>query len=514
MNVLIVDDEKIIVDGIRLLVERSGYSFENVFTACSVTQALDIVKEKSIDILFSDIKMPVMNGFEFITSIHKYCNPEIILISGYAEFEYAHQALNAGVMGYILKPIDEEQFFKILKKAVNKLVTRAEAEPARTDSQRHVAQLLHIMFGGGDMSARDREYLEREITAGENARYVLIMVNISVPDKFDADIQNVLNEIQPTLERCFEAQPCRGKFWFFRNANPNNLLCLCTGAEDTEQLERVCAGFMRDFHPCIPMDIYISMSDVRSRLSQELYRHAQEAYYERFLDRDKHILKYRASNLQMASDIENKLKIIELNVTNADMINLEKSLEEIFSVEYIKNSGLTVRAVYFLVANAVILTFNRIKVEISNTVVEEILSESYLRQIKKSVSELAGRIYNVILDVLLEQNQSAGTQMTIQKIVSYIDANFDKSLSVKQVSEMFGLTPNYLSQIFKKEVGKNFVSYLNRLRIEKACRLLRESNIKIFEIGSMVGYNDSQYFYRVFKKYMNQTPIEYRMNKK
>lgn len=513
MNVLIVDDEKIIVDGIKLLAEQSGYDFDNIFTACSVAQALDIARNNRIDILFSDIRMPVMDGFEFINNIKRYCTPEIILISGYAEFEYAHQALNVGVMGYILKPIDEEQFFDILKRAVNKIATSSEKKPTYTDTQRRMAQLLQIMFGGGDISARDRQYLEGELAA-ESARYVLIMVNISIADKFDADIQTVLDEIQPALEQCFAEQSYQGKFWFFKNTNPNNLLCLCEGAQNTEQLERVCTGFMREFHSCIPVEIYISMSDVRTRLSQELYRHAQEAYYERFLDKNKHILKYRASNLQMASDIENKLKIVELNVANADMINLEKSLQEIFSVEYIKNSGLTVRAVYFLVANAVILTFNRIKVEISNTVVEEILSESYLRRIKNSVSELAEHIYNVILDVLLEQNQAAGTQMTIAKIVSYIEANFDKSLSVKQVSEMFGLTPNYLSQIFKKDVGENFVSYLNRLRIEKACKLLRQSNIKIFEIGSMVGYNDSQYFYRVFKKYMNQTPIEYRMNKK
>lgn len=79
---------------------------------------------------------------------------------------------------------------------------------------------------------------------------------------------------------------------------------------------------------------------------------------------------------------------------------------------------------------------------------------------------------------------------------------------------MFALTPNYLSQMFKKETGENFVAYLNRLRIDKACEYLRTANIKIHEISGLVGYRDSQYFYRVFKKYTGCTPIEYRMNEK
>ena len=517
MNVLIVDDEKIIVDGIRLLVERSGYSFENVFTSCSVVQALEIIKENRIDILFSDIRMPVMNGFEFISSVHERCNPEIILISGYAEFEYARQALDSGVLGYILKPIDEEHFFQLLKKAVNKIVSDRGEKPygdtEPEESYQKAARLLNIMFGGGTISGKDREYLENELSVGGNTHYMLVAVNVSIEDKFDTDMQTVLNEIQSALRQCMQGQSCCEKFLFFRNANPNSLQCLCMGGENLERMEKVCRRFITEFNPCIPVNIYISMSDVRSKLSQELYRHSQEAYYERFLDSGRHVLNYRASSFQMSSDIENKLKIVEHNIKNEDTVNLQKSLNEIFSVEYIKNSGLTVRAVYFLVANSIILTFNRIKAEISKTVVEEILSETYLRRITESVTELAEYIYNVILEVLLEQNQSSGTGMTIQKIVSYIEANFDKNLSVKQISEQFGFTPNYISQVFKKEVGENFVSYLNKLRIEKACKLLRESNIKIFEIGSMVGYNDSQYFYRVFKKYMNQTPIEYRMNK-
>lgn len=512
MNALIVDDEKIIVDGIKLLVEQSGYSFENLYAVCSASQALDIIRQTKIDILFTDIKMPGMDGFELIEQVRGISDAEVVLITGFAEFEYVQCALNAGALGYILKPIDEEQFFAILKKAVNKVLSRgAQAAETKPVDLQETERLLEAFFNGSSLSARERERLEHEFDTGSG--YLLITANIEIAEKYEADMQTVIGEVRSGLGVYIKTKSACSRFYFFGGGRRGSLQCLCIGGSELEQMDSLCSDFYRSFKPCIPVNMYLSVSDVRNRLSHELYRHSREAYYEHFLDLDRHVLKYRASSLQVASDIENKLKLVELNINNEDMVGLEKTLNGIFSAEYIRDSGLSVRAVYFLAANAVVLTFTRIKAEVSNAVVEEILSEQYLGMIKKSVSELASRLYNIILTVLMERGQYSSTRFGIQKIVGYIDANFDKSLSVKQVSEQFGLTPNYLSQIFKKETGENFVSYLNRRRVEKACELLRQTDIKIFEIGCMVGYNDSQYFYRVFKKYMNQTPIEYRMNK-
>lgn len=193
------------------------------------------------------------------------------------------------------------------------------------------------------------------------------------------------------------------------------------------------------------------------------------------------------------------------------MAEFQSMLAQVFSVPYIKKSGLTVRAVYFLVCNMVIMTFHRLHMDIPNVTVDDLLSEQVLSSIER-VEELAEYIYGVVFDMMMQQEQfNAGTELTIKKIVNYVNVNFHEDLSIKELSARFGLTPNYLSQIFKNETGESFVSYINRLRIEKACTLLRTSDLKISEIVRQVGYNDSQYFYRVFKKHIGQTPIEYRM---
>ena len=255
------------------------------------------------------------------------------------------------------------------------------------------------------------------------------------------------------------------------------------------------------------------MSDARGRLTRELYTHSIEAYYDRLLDGERSVLTHKSSSIQMVSGIESELKLIDIAISNEDMSGLKALLDRIFSREYIINSTLTVKAVYFLTANTVILTFSRLNAGMSAAQVDELLSEKPLLSVS-GVAELADFVYAAVFDVLMEQSSNKGMQMTILKIISYVDANFDRELSVKELSNMFALTPNYLSQMFKKETGENFVAYLNRLRIDKACEYLRTANIKIHEISGLVGYRDSQYFYRVFKKYTGCTPIEYRMNEK
>lgn len=514
MKALIVDDEKIIVDGIKLLIEKSGYIFESVYTVYSASQAIDILREEKIDILFSDIKMPAVDGFALIERAAEYGMPETILITGFAEFEYVQKAINAGVLGYILKPIEEEQFYELLKRAVNKVLsentTEKKIDKGDLVSQRREKLLERAICGEG-ISESDMAHLEQDFGISE-PNYMLITFHLKVDNELGIDLDIVIDNVKSAAKEYFSKKAEDNvKFFFFCSDNAKKIQCLCVGVENAERIETICERFCREYSFCVPVNMCISISDVRKKLSRELYTHSQEAYYERCLGNVSSVLKYKASSLQMVSGIENDLKVVDIAICNDDMIGLRAILDRMLSADYITESGLTVRAVYFLIANTVILTFNRLNAEIMTNTVDELLSEKPLKSME-SIDELAEYVYNTVFDVLVQQKQYKGTKMTVVKIINYVDTNFDKDLSVKQLSMQFGLTPNYLSQIFKKATEENFATYLNKLRVGKACELLRNSNIKIYEVCRMVGYKDSQYFYRVFKKYIGQTPIEYRMN--
>lgn len=99
---------------------------------------------------------------------------------------------------------------------------------------------------------------------------------------------------------------------------------------------------------------------------------------------------------------------------------------------------------------------------------------------------------------------------TINAIIEFIDDNLEKELSVEMLSTSFGLTPNYLSALFKKETEEGIVEHITRLRMEKACDMLKNTDYKVQYICAAVGINDYFYFSKLFKRYMQMTPTGYR----
>lgn len=113
MNILIVDDEVMICDGIEKRIVKYGYSPEHIYKATSAVKAMEILEKKQVDLVFVDINMPFMNGLEFI---EKYRNSQtaFVVISGYDSFSYAQKAIELGVVRYLLKPINRQEFQKIM----------------------------------------------------------------------------------------------------------------------------------------------------------------------------------------------------------------------------------------------------------------------------------------------------------------------------------------------------------------------------------------------------------------
>lgn len=521
MNFLIVDDEKNIVEGIRLLAIESGYSFKNIFLAYDGKEALDILEREEIDIMFSDVKMPILDGFELIEKVRQMNSvPEIVLITGYAEFEYVQKAINSGIAGYILKPIDEKLFWELLRKAVDRVYQKkriAKAEEDYDDLNNEVTalkteRLLNVVFKGGTLSKEDNQWLNEVVSASANTHYLLISVHMEFEEKFSGASEEVLHEVKQQFRKILKSETNIRLVCFIYGNTSKEFHYLCIAEQEFCRINEALQQFLTEYQSCVPVEIYISLSDTRKKITRELFTHSQEAYYEHYLKPDCHILQYISrDSIQKISLIENELKTIEVHICNGDMIDLKKILKQIFSVTYIKNSELTVRAVYFLVVNTIIMTIRKIDIEIPSSAVDALLSETTLSAIQ-NVDELSEYIYNFVFELLVEQEDYfPSTDMVIKRIVHYVNVNFSKDLSVKEIGNQFGLTPNYLSQIFKNETGMSFVNYLNSLRIKKACGLLRNSDIKIAEVAKQIGYNDNQYFYRVFKKYMGKTPIEYRL---
>jgi YesN/AraC family two-component response regulator len=126
-SVLIVDDERWIRASLKKVVERTELPFKVTHEASHGLEALDLIKQHDIDVIITDIRMPVMDGLQLVRSLtEKKKDTEIIIVSGHDEFHYAQQAVKLGVRDYLLKPVMVEDMYAILNKIKGYLIFQKE----------------------------------------------------------------------------------------------------------------------------------------------------------------------------------------------------------------------------------------------------------------------------------------------------------------------------------------------------------------------------------------------------
>jgi len=118
--------------------------------------------------------------------------------------------------------------------------------------------------------------------------------------------------------------------------------------------------------------------------------------------------------------------------------------------------------------------------------------------------------YSIGMIENLKLHRNQGSRNVIEKVKSYIDENISGDISLQAMSQMVFMNPTYLSELFKKETGENFIDYITKSRVGMAKKLLANTTMKMEEIAGKVGYDRLEYFYRVFKKFEGVTPKEFR----
>ena len=149
--------------------------------------------------------------------------------------------------------------------------------------------------------------------------------------------------------------------------------------------------------------------------------------------------------------------------------------------------------------------------------------EGYLLKPAK-IEELTRYLQNTIRIIELEKNeeekekdsvdQQEDASLIVRKAVKYINTHMNQPISVNEIADELGISNSYLSTLFRRDMNTTLIDYVNQNKMKKACELLRETNMKNYEISRAVGCMDEKYFFKVFKKYVGLTPNEYRKQSK
>jgi two-component system response regulator YesN len=463
-KVLIVDDESWVLENYRLGIDWASRGFEVVDTASNGMEALDKIRQIHPDLVLTDIRMPVMGGLVMIRQAKQmFPDLEFVVISGYAEFSYAQKALNFGVAGYCLKPVEDADIQGVLTAVRERLDKRYD---------RRVDYFSALEFMTDDMA--DQKLSASDIGMHWDAQQgmrVLICVG-----RWDAGKGRLWNVVMPLgVDR---------KACFVSDGDLEQAV-----QELTLQIGLV-VGVSRVVH---------DVSLVNNAIVE-----AQIAANQSFMTGRRGIFYYQSSSRGPLREVLNQLvEALEMRETAQVMDVFDKISEMMESGTY------NIRHAFYV--------YNQISDMLFQRGLEDdlydLINYEELTQLFGNVTEMLTALQEQCLSIInygTDLDVQAVSNDVVREILKYLHDNYYQDISLRELADQYYLNPSYLCRTFKKQVGKPFTVYLANLRLRHACELLRATTLSVYEIAERCGYKDYFYFARLFKRMLGITPSQYR----
>lgn len=505
IRVIIVEDERVIRNGIKKHVSWEELGVDEVKTAENADEAFVMSKEYKPDIIISDIRMPGMNGIEFCTKCKElFPDSQIIFMSGFSDKEYLMAGISLGAVSYVEKPINIDELSKAVEKAVN-IVLR---------TKRQNSNVLHSLIWTSDSTPED---ILNRLTYLESGR------NLRQDNVFFISILESKEEISDVLG--FHTQ-CNE---WLEKMNPNKKLHLITDSIGTHQLLLLVSAKETDmeFDDAFMIafcQLTLSIKDkeqsffIGTGTQVDSIKKIKESYENALLSLQ--ALSYKGWNqYALFSEERNELTYMmeEDSKNRFYKLLFDKKEKEVFQVldeieqMLVKKQAVLnfhVRNIYFTLDNMVKQVDKAHHLDGFNQ--EEVVNARFLDE-AKTISEMKEYVCKHVVEVLEETEEDKKNTYIVKRLMEYINQNLsNKELCIQSMADEVYLTPTYLSSLFKKKTGITIGQYLTDVRMKKAEEILINPKLKLYQVAELVGYEDANYFAKIFKKKTGMLPSEYR----
>lgn len=492
ITILIVDDEKLERNGIKFLLKREEEELE-ILEAENGKAALGILGTRPVDILFSDIKMPYMNGLELTKKAREmYPGMEIVIFSGYNDFTYARDALRYGVVDYVLKPVDPTEFHKTFVRITEKLKERYVQEKKRTLEENYLKKyfLLNYLYTGNE----EEEKKLSEISGGELDGFVRMILAASSDNFFETEEEHFVSSLKEQTNRNF----------FYLNLNSNESIFLFR--EKYADYEALANQMYQFFRQRYDTECYFVISEETGTVKMpEQFQRMEALLEEQFYQPKQHVFTVgqeqeeagaeAVMDAEILGSISEDIKYKDMTHLRLDFHRLEQKYrtEKQFSEMYVK----------FVFSSIVKEIFQAM-----STDVEKELSKTVDRLYRcKTIREVLDITEKSIRELEAYQKETnEGFRREVTQVKSYIYHNYEKNLSVEMLAEQVYLSAGYLSAVFKEETGMNLNRFIRDVRMNKAKEMLQDTNMKITQIAKSVGFSNTSYFCRSFREFFGASP--------
>ncbi|MCR4739261.1 MAG: response regulator [Lachnospiraceae bacterium] len=530
-KVFLAEDEYVVREGIKNNIDWKAKGYEFCGEASDGEQAYPLIQKLKPDIVITDIKMPFMDGLELSRLIKReFPSIEIVLLTGYGEFEYAKEAINIGVSDYLLKPINGDDLIKELDKVRDNLEEKYKEEKLKelymkemeeknlNDRKEFFELLVGRNLQTGELLEKAME-LEIDLPA---SLYCMVLFVAFTTDHSRKEHSNRIIEIDERLSDlnrdfpeviCFDRN-IEGKAFLFKS-------------DQREDLDRLIKGYMDSVVKIVSdyknIRYFAGIGEVVERLSDVplSFESASRAFAHRYLIDENRILS--CNDLESGSVYDaNRLGLEEIDVKRFDREKIREFLRtgeadetEFFVEEFFKELGRsivesTVFRQYIIMDSYFCMVDFVISLNGEKKLIESVdVSPGVLQNVNEGMDYI---IRNIKRSIGLREEISRNKHLDVVKeIISFIDREYaNEELSLNTVADHVNFSPNYLSMIFSQQTGQPFIKYLTDYRMNKAKELLKCTSKKSSEISLLVGYKDAHYFSYLFKKTQGITPTQYR----
>ena len=518
-KVLIADDEKIIRMGLMGIIDWQAEGFEIAGQAANGSEALSFMTREQPELTLIDIRMPRLTGLESIKSARESgYNGQIIVLSGYSDFEYAKTAIEHGVVSYLTKPVDQEALLAAVRKVKKELDDKAkEAENMGSFFDKTRKSVLRsFLLGEIDLSPEE----VKSLSLTHSMYQVLFYEDYSEPEKESYSLADILR-VTNTDEREIEAITIEGR-----------QAILLKGHHPIDKLKTLLTKYENELPPekNSPLDsVFIACGSVVQYVGDipRSYSEALTVMEHRFYAaRGQHFMLYdaeehREPDYDMIPDEASQEKEKEefLQTYSEKLINYL----QVFNRKQIAE---TLHEIELFLKQRCTLTVNEQKKLLLDLFLS--IKDKLLRIYNQADLPFAPNIYTItffndcryLYELILFFTEQFDKVMTslgytardniIDDVISYIDHNYKTNITLETIAPLFGYNSSYLGKIFNKKLGMNFNTYLDTLRVEKAKEILISSKAPVYKVAEMVGYRNVDYFHIKFKKYTGMSPAEYR----
>ena len=509
-SILIVDDEKVICEGIKHRISMLNIpELDSIKIALNGKEALKIINRTPPDIIITDIRMPEVDGLELMKTVsEEYPHIKFIVLSGFETYDYIRNAFRLGAVDYLLKPVTIEDLKYHIGSIIEKLNDEQNMEAVKSELNTEDSNMVlnHLLFG---------QYLHPKVTVEMLAKlkslfphdfFAVGIVSIEYNLDYGKNLGLVIRQFE--LIKKSLASSVYLHILFNHSKHPVIVFNI-TERELYPQVVKLLQDFTNNYKKISQLNSVSAISSVMSGVSniKKLYSQAEEAMAYRILYESKQVIEY----LQIPAGNR------KLNLSRRDLICLESAvnlrsvkqfsllIDKWFSREFLVGQTVeNIKKLYFIIIKKITALMSSQEYFIMGEDERDFDDFFSLDEIKAYLKDY---LYKVI-QCISQQEKSEKTVIDIA--IRYLNENYMKKINMAEVSNIVSMNYSYFSKLFKTEIGMTFTEYLTMLRMEEAKKLLKDPVNKICEVSAKVGYEDAHNFSRAFKNYFGISPKKYR----